>query len=468
MKLGYHIMHETNKNDIVFYRVFSIIGMTAIFAFAFLYSYYYHLEYVKNSSTIFVIGVYIMFFLASFSNNKNNYVYTIAIIAIYVTSLYFIYGMVMLNFKTELILTLLIIVFVLASIFKSEIMMDIYLLSMIFISMFSILIWEPNSFEKIINIILVVSWPILIYFILKSELNEKAEMQRDRKFLEMVFNSIKEPTILISKEDLTIVNCSRSTVSKFNFKDKKSIIGLTIRDVNKEFFNDGLTEKNLFDMDTMIEDHIDFSLDILGDKKYFSIGSNEFSIEDKSYVLFSIADVTVEKKQNDAIFNLAYLDELTKIKNRRSGISELKRIIYESEKTSKIFGVFFIDVDNFKYINDEYGHDVGDQLLTIVANRLVNSTDDKDVVSRIGGDEFMIITNDLPNEDVVHSIADRIRMKINKNITIEDRVINLSISVGISMYPKHGNDYKALMKNADIALYNSKKQGRDKYNIYIE
>jgi diguanylate cyclase (GGDEF)-like protein len=303
---------------------------------------------------------------------------------------------------------------------------------------------------------------------LKSKFIDKAKIEESSKFLQMVFKSTKDPTIIIDSDTLKILDCSESTIEEFNLGSRDKVIGKTIREINSLYLNDILDKKKILSMETITNENIEFDLKINNEKRYFKISSNEFDVDKNSYIIFTILEVTAEKNQNNEIYNMAYIDELTKIDNRRSGISELKKSIKDYKMLNSMFAVYFVDLDRFKEINDNYGHDCGDFVLNKIAHVLCVSTGLNDNVSRIGGDEFMIIVKDIPNISIVDSIAQRIVEKVKIPIIFEEKEILVTISVGISIFPNHGLSYKELMKKADNALYKAKNNGRDQYCIFDE
>jgi diguanylate cyclase (GGDEF)-like protein len=303
---------------------------------------------------------------------------------------------------------------------------------------------------------------------LKSKFVDKAKIEKSSKFLQMVFKSTKEPTIIIDSDTLKIIDCSESTIEKFELGDYNSIIGKTVRDINSLYLNDIIVEKKILKMESLANENIEFDLIINNEKRFFKIKPTKFKVDKKSYIIFTILDITEERNNNSKIYNMAFIDELTKIDNRRSGISKVEKCIIDSETSNLMFAVCFVDIDRFKQINDNYGHECGDIILKMIANILTVSTGVNDIVSRIGGDEFMIIVKDIPNINIIDTIAQRLVKKVDIPIVFEEQKISVTISVGISLFPNHGLNYKELMKNADIALYQAKKNGRNQYCIFDE
>ncbi|MDC7218992.1 MAG: EAL domain-containing protein [Spirochaetales bacterium] len=176
-------------------------------------------------------------------------------------------------------------------------------------------------------------------------------------------------------------------------------------------------------------------------------------------------DVTEQKFQEEKINHLAYYDILTDLPNRALFQEKLEKIIQRSAAHNKRFALMFIDVDRFKYINDSMGHDTGDLLLKKVAGRLGQSIRGRDVLARLGGDEFTIILPDT-DEDQVITISERIMKNLIDPIKLNDSQTHITISLGIAMYPLDGDDTGSLLKKADNAMYQAKRQGRNGYVFY--
>lgn len=174
------------------------------------------------------------------------------------------------------------------------------------------------------------------------------------------------------------------------------------------------------------------------------------------------------EKQKDIIYKQAHYDHLTGLANRTLLQQRLQIIADESFKNDTLFGVLFLDLDRFKHINDTLGHDAGDDLLVHVAKLLLLATRKSDTVARIGGDEFIILIDDIGTEATLIKIAQKIIDTITLPITIKDRVLYITTSIGISLFPKHGTDYNELIKNADTALYEAKASGRNTYRVFQE
>lgn len=196
--------------------------------------------------------------------------------------------------------------------------------------------------------------------------------------------------------------------------------------------------------------------------------SNEWSDEQIANIgiinnILSDAFTRVEAEKE--INYMAYHDYLTGLPNRRLFNDRLNQAIYLAKRTEKIIGLIFIDLDSFKVINDTIGHEGGDQLLKIVSEKLVNIVRQSDTVSRFGGDEFIIMLNNLTDDVDIRKISEKVMSVFKQPFNINRQEFYVTTSVGIAMYPFDGTDAEELIKNADIAMYKAKEKGRNQVFI---
>lgn len=180
-------------------------------------------------------------------------------------------------------------------------------------------------------------------------------------------------------------------------------------------------------------------------------------IADRNLLLSSSADISEQKALEDHLFRSAYYDELTGLPNR--GVIE-HRVNTLLQRDHGRFALAFLDIDNFKHINDYYGHPIGDALLIEVARRLGMDLRESDMLSRISGDEFLLLLNPIQSEQ---EVAEYIRFTLERlkaPYFIDGSEIFASTSIGISLYPEHGRSYDVLRQNADIAMYRVKNDGK--------
>ncbi len=165
---------------------------------------------------------------------------------------------------------------------------------------------------------------------------------------------------------------------------------------------------------------------------------------------------------------MAYYDNLTKLPNRFLFEDKVNKAISQSEKTGKPIAIMFIDLDNFKVVNDTIGHKGGDELLSRVARDLANCIRESDAVARFGGDEFMIMINKIADPSIIDLIAERVMEIFSDVFTIDGQEFLVTASAGVAMYPRDGEDPETLIKNADIAMYEAKVNGKNQYALCSE
>ncbi|MGO4886333.1 diguanylate cyclase domain-containing protein [Anaerobacillus sp. MEB173] len=177
-------------------------------------------------------------------------------------------------------------------------------------------------------------------------------------------------------------------------------------------------------------------------------------------------DVTERKKSEQMIYHFAYHDPLTDLPNRRHFMERLRCEVERAKCYHLQLSVMFLDIDRFKFINDSYGHEIGDQLLITASKRINGSVRNKDVVGRLGGDEFIILLTDITSKEEIHSIAERILANLQRPISLFNQLLSISSSIGIAHCHSDGIDADLLLRRADLALYSVKKNGKNGYAFF--
>jgi diguanylate cyclase (GGDEF)-like protein/PAS domain S-box-containing protein len=177
-------------------------------------------------------------------------------------------------------------------------------------------------------------------------------------------------------------------------------------------------------------------------------------------------DISDRKKTEEALNYQAYHDTLTDLPNRALFKDRLNVSISQAERNKTRLGVMFLDLDRFKWVNDTLGHMHGDELLKIVATRLKSCLRKADTLARLGGDEFTVILLDINQETDIAHIAGKILSELQRPFLLDGREVVISASIGISIFPEHGDSVETLIKNADIAMYHVKWQGKNGFQIY--
>ncbi|MGE5626683.1 MAG: EAL domain-containing protein [Solirubrobacterales bacterium] len=174
-------------------------------------------------------------------------------------------------------------------------------------------------------------------------------------------------------------------------------------------------------------------------------------------------EINAHEKTKNKMQHIAFHDFLTGLPNRMLFIEKLNNAIMTADSMDKMLAIMFLDLDGFKMINDTMGHLAGDLLLGAVSNRLVEQLGEGVSIARVGGDEFIILIEDIINHDEVKFAADNILKCFNQHFKIQEQDFFITTSIGISTYPADGNDAEVLIKNADIAMYSAKGKGRNQY-----
>jgi diguanylate cyclase (GGDEF)-like protein/PAS domain S-box-containing protein len=177
-------------------------------------------------------------------------------------------------------------------------------------------------------------------------------------------------------------------------------------------------------------------------------------------------DTSERKSAADQIFQLTHNDALTGLINRTTAENQLDQMLSSARRDGGLVAAILLDMDNFKQFNDTLGHAIGDRLLVEIASRLRESVRASDVISRLGGDEFLIIVPDIDTAMSVSAIASKIRRALAEPHQIDSHLLYATATLGISLFPSDGDDAETLIRNAETAMYKAKSQGRDTFKFF--
>uniref|UniRef100_UPI0026365012 sensor domain-containing protein n=1 Tax=uncultured Legionella sp. TaxID=210934 RepID=UPI0026365012 len=189
--------------------------------------------------------------------------------------------------------------------------------------------------------------------------------------------------------------------------------------------------------------------------------------EETTHYLAVMEDVSQKKSYEEMLKHQATYDHLTNLPNRIYGVSKLERAISKAQAERKKLAVLFLDLDEFKQINDSMGHAAGDLLLKALSERYLSVIRQTDTIARLGGDEFMMILEHLNCVSDAERIAKKCQDICVQPFKIESRELLVASSIGIAIYPDHGHDAKTLMRNADTAMYQSKMRGKNNWTVFM-
>ena len=181
-------------------------------------------------------------------------------------------------------------------------------------------------------------------------------------------------------------------------------------------------------------------------------------------VISNLHDVTDRVEAAGRLAHQAMHDDLTELPNRALLLDRLDQALARAERSGRPCALLFIDLDQFKQVNDNMGDGAGDQLLKTVAGRLIQAIRPGDSVGRLGGDEFVVLAENIDEQATVTAIAERVQAYIAEPVSVGDRVVTMSGSVGIAISNRQSPD--ALFQEADMALHRSKRSGRNRWEIY--
>ncbi|MEP7706121.1 EAL domain-containing protein [Paraglaciecola sp. 25GB23A] len=181
-----------------------------------------------------------------------------------------------------------------------------------------------------------------------------------------------------------------------------------------------------------------------------------------------IRDISEQYKSAEMIRHQAYFDSLTSLPNRFLALDRLSQMLIEAKRNNEKSAVFFLDIDDFKKVNDSLGHEIGDNLLIEAASRLQQVLRQEDTVGRLGGDEFIVLLSGLSADQNALAVAESLLKTFREPFKIDGRELILTISIGVAIFPEDGTSASDLLRNADTAMYQAKSLGRNTYSFFTQ
>lgn len=308
-----------------------------------------------------------------------------------------------------------------------------------------------------------------VYFI-AQDITEKVEMERALKDSEEKFRLITEHS-----SDLIKVIDKEGLVS-YASPSYRSLLGEHYQNMIGKKLTFGLHEEDRDILESSVKKICGNGVSVRMEYRYLHenatpvwVDVNATSIAgegDMDHIVLSGRIVSERKQLQEQLTFQAYHDSLTGLPNRRLLEKELETAIEKAEAYTEKLALLFLDCDNFKEINDNYGHDIGDELLVEFSKRLAACIRSEDIVGRMGGDEFVILLNRVEDHEHILTVANRIQASLQQPYLLDNRNIEATSSIGISIYPENGTTTKELFRKADQALYHVKKNGRNDFLLY--
>lgn len=190
------------------------------------------------------------------------------------------------------------------------------------------------------------------------------------------------------------------------------------------------------------------------------VNADYILVDNQMHILLILQDVTLQKQYQREIEFLAYHDALTRLPNRRLFTIQLEAAIATCRKEQQRLTVLLIDIDNFKSLNDMYGHQVGDELLQATAHILQDAVKDLGEVARLGGDEFVLFLRDVHSKQLTNPFIEQLQATFAQHIATTHPDLPISLSIGISQFPEDGMDGQTLIHHADQTMYIAKRSGK--------
>jgi len=199
-----------------------------------------------------------------------------------------------------------------------------------------------------------------------------------------------------------------------------------------------------------------------------NISLSENDKQDVTHFICVMTDITAQKSAENELRYLANYDHLTGLPNRSMLLERISHAIASAERYKNTIAVFFIDLDRFKQVNDSFGHEYGDMLLKEVTFRLTNTLRRDDTVGRIGGDEFVVVLEKFSSNHELSRIAQKIIHTLEQPVELNENTVSIGASIGIALYPDDARNSEELLRNADVAMYHAKQQGRNNFQFFAE
>jgi len=299
-----------------------------------------------------------------------------------------------------------------------------------------------------------------------------SKAQKELEMLHLIKKAFDETreSIIITDENVKIIYANRAFSDTTGYQ-KHEVVGRNPSMLKSGIYGSDFYEK----MWSSINSNGFWRGEIADKKKDGSLSihrSDITAIKQGGKVINYIAifsDITKEHTMNERILELSVYDALTRLPNRNMFINKIEEMCASRFTGEEGFSLMFVDLDNFKFVNDTFGHSFGDELLIEVSRRLKNMLRKSDLVARLGGDEFVIILEGTTATTTLQIVADNIVKTVSSDIKLSiGESVNVGCSIGISVYPLDARNYEDLIKYADMAMYKAKEGGKNQYCFYNE
>jgi diguanylate cyclase (GGDEF)-like protein/PAS domain S-box-containing protein len=272
-------------------------------------------------------------------------------------------------------------------------------------------------------------------------------------------------SIYIKDRDCRLLRVSRSMAQRLGYTDPDELTGKSDVDLFGDAFGQRtyIEERRIMESGEALVGLVESRP--LGDAHVNWTLTSKTPLRDAAGAIVGLIGITREinelKRTELDLQHLATHDMLTGLPNRFLLMDRMSQVLAHSKRAKASFAVLFLDVDDFKTINDDNGHDFGDLVIETMASRLVANVRASDTVARVGGDEFVVVIEALGRREDATVVAAKIRDRVARPMTIQGRRVSATISIGISFFPENGDDTEVLVRAADYAMYLAKRAGKD-------
>ena len=295
-------------------------------------------------------------------------------------------------------------------------------------------------------------------------LRDREEQTRTRNHLQALHNASPDMLFILSR-DGQVIDANDNALRAFGFPNLEALImsnsyrlfgsGTEFAPYHEKLKSVRNGETADFEWKTKRKDGREFDVEVRLRR-----------LDDHGRVLALLRDISIRKSLQARLSQQAYYDELTGLANRRLALERMSLALSIAKRDQHAAALMLLDLDNFKQVNDTYGHSTGDRLLIRVAEHLNTAIRSSDTVARLGGDEFLILMTDIHDQDDILSLANKILHLLDRATIVDGHNLAVTTSIGIARYPSDGKDSDALLKAADSAMYKAKQEGRNTYRFF--
>ncbi|OZG69955.1 hypothetical protein BTA51_28515 [Hahella sp. CCB-MM4] len=298
-------------------------------------------------------------------------------------------------------------------------------------------------------------------FLLYRQWSSQRQLNASQLHHYAIFDQSTAPQLIVDDNGIRILKANQAACDLFGFTQQMlediPLTNLIIGNANAQELANTLGEKGVTIAKCRVAD---------SEERDVEIYKSTMQSGDNIYFYLVIHDVTERVKTEKHVRFQAYFDPLTQLPNRNHLFEHLRQLIATHRREDQYFALLFIDLDHFKQVNDNLGHDAGDKLLKQVAHRLRDRLRESDLLSRLGGDEFTVVLPHLRDEMDASHVARTLINQLHEPFTIDSYEVVLGASIGITLFPRDGIDPSSLLKHADIAMYKAKDNGRNQFRFF--